>query len=96
MDLRSGTQDPGPRDVTAVICPHSRKRTQHPERWNKENHCVDVGVKPGLGRRVVFEVITKLRMLMPFVVPCHWHCSSEKCHGFFAQNRISGCSVGEQ
>lgn len=96
MDLRSGTQAPGPRDVPAVICPHSRERTQHPKRCDKENHCVEVGVKPGLSRHVVFEVITKLRMSMPFAAPCHCHRSLERCHGFSAQNRICGCSVGEQ
>lgn len=89
IDLKSGTQDPGPRDVTAVICPHSRARTQHAERCDKENRCVDVGVKPGLSYRVVFEVITKLHMSVPFAASCHWHSSSEKCHGFSARKTVS-------
>lgn len=53
-----------PRDLAAVIRPHSGDRRQHPERCGKENHCVEVGVKPGLSRRGVSEVITKLHMSM--------------------------------
>lgn len=53
-----------PRDLAAVIRPHSGDRRQHPERCGKENHCVEVGVKRGLSRCGVSEVITKLHMSM--------------------------------
>lgn len=52
--------------LCALSCPHSRDRMQHPERCDEENHCVDVGVKPGLGCHVVFEAIIKLHTSVPF------------------------------
>lgn len=57
-----------PRDLAAVIRPHSGDSRQHRERCGKENHCVEVGVKPGLSRCGVSEVITQLHVSMQSAV----------------------------
>lgn len=64
---------------------------QHPKHCGKENHCVDVGVKPGL----VFKATTKAHMSMPFK-GAQSLAQSFRRVSFCAQNRISRCPGGEQ